>query len=79
MPNDLTTSSTAADIALQPRFHKVIADGMRYRIFAKRRLMNEESQAKVLYENSKRDMISQMRARNQGVVQIISGNLSNYA
>ena len=32
-PNDLTTSSAETDVAVQPRFHKVIIAGMRARIF----------------------------------------------
>ena len=78
-PNDLTTSSTESDVVIAPRFHRVISDGIRRLIYASRQMLNEEASALALYDKSRKDMINQMKNRDQGVVQVVTGDLSNYA
>lgn len=78
-PVDLTINSTEADVVIAPRFHKVISDGIRRFIYAGRQMLAEEQSALALYDKSKREMIGQMKNRDQGVVQVVTGDLSNYA
>lgn len=77
-PVDLTISSTEDEVVIPPRFHKVIIQGMRQRIYAGRQLLNEENIAMATYDKMKREMVSAMKARDQGVVQVVTGDLSNY-
>ncbi len=77
-PVDLTTGSAEADVVIPPRFHKVLVQGMREKIYAVRTLPNEEAAAYAKYTQMKLDMISQMKARDQGTVQVVSWDLSNY-
>lgn len=77
-PSDLTVSSTESEILIPKRFHKVIALGMRPTIHARKRELNEESATRQIYETEKRKAITRMRARDQGVVQTVSGDLSRF-
>lgn len=77
-PVDLVIGDTEASVVIPPRFHKVLVQGIRQRIFASRMMLAEEQGAIAIYDKMKRDMVSQMKARDQGTVQVTSGNLSNY-
>ena len=70
-PWDLTTSSTETDIEISFRFHKVIVAGLLPYIYAYRQQMDVEQVKQALYQQMKREMIAQIKNRNQTTVQIL--------
>lgn len=77
-PADLTISSTEADIVIPPRFHKNIIEWIVPYIYSYRWKLAESTNYMQIYDKKKKEMIGQMKNRNQGIIQIISPNLNQY-
>lgn len=70
-PSDLTTSSTEDDIELVPRFHKVIVAWLLPYIYSVKQQVDMEQVKLQLYTLAKKEMIAQIKNRNQTIVQIL--------
>ena len=77
-PADLTISSVEADIALPVRFHRYIMEGIIPFIYSYRGKMAESVSAMQVFDKKKREMISQMKNRNQSIIQVTSPDLNQY-
>jgi len=77
-PQDLTISSTEANILIPPRFHRTIVSWIIPFIYAYKSDNNGFITYSQIFDKEKKDMIAQMKNRNQSVIQIKAPNLNQY-